>query len=69
MAGDQLVGDVPEVHAGHLRLTPDVEERIPGPQDKRSLPTGRDGTQVSQVWQATRQSREGWVCHARATDA
>ena len=45
VAGDQFVGDLPEVHAGHLRLRSDVEERIARPQDKRGLPTRRDGTQ------------------------
>jgi hypothetical protein len=45
VTGDQLVGDVGEVHAGHLRLRPDVQERIARPQDKRGLPTRRDGTQ------------------------
>ena len=42
MAADQLIGDIVEIIADHLRLRPDAEHIIAGTPDQRGLPAGGD---------------------------
>ena len=57
--GDELIGDVIEVVADDVRLRADPKTSLPARLISAASQPAATAPSVSQVWQATRHSREG----------
>jgi hypothetical protein len=54
MSADELIGDIIQVIAHDLNLTPNIQNIVSGPLDQLRFRAGRRTPIVSHVWHATR---------------